>query len=265
MPTGRDILLLHGLASNALLWAPAGKLLANGGHRVIAADLRGHGQSDKPDTGYSMHEVADEVALLVKALGLESPIVIGQSWGGNVVIEVARRHSDVVSGIVAVDGGTIHLREVFDSWDRCVAAMHPPHLEGTPAGKLRAAIRAMRPGWSTEAIDGTMANMEVLEDGTIRPWLSHARHVEILRGLWDHDPFAAITSNSVPTLFTPSLPTEDAGDGWSRHKLEAQRRVESLPNVRVEIFWDADHDLHAEQPGAFADAVESAILEGFFG
>lgn len=263
--SGRDILLLHGLASNALLWAPAGELLGQRGHRVVAADLRGHGLSDKPSDGYSMDQVVADVVALIDELELQNPIVVGQSWGGNVVVEVAKLHGDSIAGIVAVDGGGINLRETFTTWEECVAALHPPHLEGTPASKLRAAIKAMRPRWSESAIDGTMSNMEVLDDGTVRPWLSHERHVAILRGLWSHDPFEALNNGAVPTLFVPALPSGATKDAWSKQKMAAHDRIATLAHVKVIPFWDADHDLHAEQPEAFTDAVHTTIEEGFFG
>jgi len=53
-------LLVHGLASNARLWDGVGRHLAGLGHRVVAIDQRGHGQSSKPDDGYDMATVAGE-------------------------------------------------------------------------------------------------------------------------------------------------------------------------------------------------------------
>ena len=59
---GTPVLLIHGLASNCRLWDGAAKALVALGHDVVALDLRGHGRSDKPDHGYSVPEVAADVA-----------------------------------------------------------------------------------------------------------------------------------------------------------------------------------------------------------
>jgi pimeloyl-ACP methyl ester carboxylesterase len=56
------------------------------GHTVVAVDQRGHGRSSKPDDGFDMATVAHDLELLVGELGLDRPIVAGQSWGANVVV-----------------------------------------------------------------------------------------------------------------------------------------------------------------------------------
>ena len=63
-------------------------------HRCIAVDLRGHGESDKPDELYIMEQHGDDVAALIRQLGLQRPVLVGQSMGGQVVISAAARHPD---------------------------------------------------------------------------------------------------------------------------------------------------------------------------
>ena len=59
------------------------------GHRCIAVDLRGHGESGKPDVVYTMEQHGDDVAELIRQLGLEKPGLVGQSMGGQVIISAA--------------------------------------------------------------------------------------------------------------------------------------------------------------------------------
>src|SRR5215218_824629 len=127
---GRSFVLVHGLASNARMWDGVAARLAECGHRPLTVDLRGHGRSSKPDAGYEMPTVADDLARLVEVLGLDRPIVAGQSWGGNVVLELAARHPDAVGGIVCVDGGWLEPCAVFPTWEACLAALAPPRLAG---------------------------------------------------------------------------------------------------------------------------------------
>lgn len=259
---GVPILLVHGLASNARLWDGAAEILAALGHPVVAVDLRGHGASDKPDSGYDMATVADDVAALIRALRWERPVVVGQSWGGNVVIELAHRHGDLVRGVCAVDGGMIELADRFTSWDECAAALRPPDLTGLRATRLEALLRAAHPDWPATGIAGTMANMEVLADGTVRPWLTLERHLDVLHGLWEHRPTTRYPSLTVPVLFCPA----DSGEvSWTHDKEAALERAAALlATCRVVWFRPADHDLHAQHPGRFAEVLHTATTDGFF-
>lgn len=273
-PRGPDcapIVLVHGLASNARLWDAAAGALARRGHGVVALDQRGHGRSDKPDDGYDMTTVVDDLA---GALGLFAardpnwamPLVVGQSWGGNVVVELAVRHARLVRGVCAVDGGSIHLRRSFPDWEECARRLAPPHLVGTDAARLRAAIVSMHPDWPAESIDGVMHNMEIRGDGTVAPWLTFERHMKIVRALWEHSPAESYPSIEIPVMFAPAVPAGDGDlDEYSRAKraqLDEASRL--LRRCRIEPFVGADHDLHAQHPERFAAALDRAIGEGFF-
>ena len=72
-------------------------------HQCVAVDLRGNGDSDKPDEAYSMAKHADDVAELIRHLGLRRSILVGHSMGGQVVISVAARHPELVGAIVSLD------------------------------------------------------------------------------------------------------------------------------------------------------------------
>ena len=72
-------------------------------HRCVAVDLRGNGDSDKPDEVYSMAGYADDVAEVIRCLGLGRSILVGHSMGGQVVISVAARHPELVAAVAALD------------------------------------------------------------------------------------------------------------------------------------------------------------------
>lgn len=260
------LLLIHGLASNARLWDGPARVLASMGHAVTAVDLRGHGFSDKTDAGYSMHEVADDIRDVLDQLpgysSARKPVLLGQSWGGNIVVECAHRHGERISGIVAVDGGTIELAHAFPEWEECARTLRPPALEGMKYERLRSYIRAAHPDWSDEAINGQMHNMERLDDDTIRPWLTLDRHLTILRGLWEHTPSDLWSNISVPVLFTPAAKGNDAHTTSKRKQIA--HALATLPRARAEWFEPADHDLHAQFPERFAAVVDDAISTGFF-
>lgn len=264
---GTPILLVHGLASNARLWDGPARHLVALGHSVVALDLRGHGHSDKTDHGYAMTDIALDVADVLMFLAERDatfvrPLVIGQSWGGNIVIEVAFRHANLVRGVVAVDGGTIELGAAFPRWEDCAEVMSPPSLIGMKAERLRSYIRNAHPDWSEEGIDGQMHNMEVLDDGTIRPWLTLDRHLKVLHGLWQHTPSSLWSQIQVPVMFTPAAKSND--DFTKRKREQLTVAHQQLAACRVEWFEPADHDLHAQFPERFALVIHDAITSEFF-
>ena len=255
--------LVHGLASNARLWDGVAAELAAAGHRVVSVDLRGHGQSDKPDHGYDFTTVTDDLLTIIEHEGLHLPIVAGQSWGGNVVIELAWRAPDRVRGVCAVDGGMIELGTHFPSWNTCAERLRPPDLVGMRASRMEGFIRSAHPNWPEEGIRGAMANFELREDGTIAPWLTLDRHMKILRSLWEHRPSSLYSEIVVPVMLAPA----DNGQNptWTSDKRQAIETAERLlPTSRTHWFAPADHDLHAQHPDRLAQHLIEAVDDGFF-
>jgi pimeloyl-ACP methyl ester carboxylesterase len=262
-PTGRRTrparpwILAHGLASNARLWDGVARHLAAAGHPVAAVDQRGHGRSSKPDDGYDMATVADDLELLRQALGWERPAVAGQSWGGNVVIEHAARHPGGAALVVCVDGGFIELRSRFPRWEDARDALAPPRLAGTPLERISGWLEQSAADWPPEGRAGTLANFEVRDDGTVAPWLTFDRHLRVLRGLWEHDPVERLASVASPVLFVVA----DTGDvNWTHSKEEAVERAATVhPASQVVWFRPAHHDVHAQRPADVAAAMLEAL------
>lgn len=72
-------------------------------HRCVALDQRGFGESDKPHQDYTVEALADDLAAFCGAMGLESPVLIGHSLGGTVVLATAARHPELAAAIALCD------------------------------------------------------------------------------------------------------------------------------------------------------------------
>ena len=248
--------LVHGLASNARTWDGVAMALVAAGHTAWAVDLRGHGASDKPDAGYDVPTVAEDVCRLLERLaddfGGGAAVLAGQSWGGNVVLEAAALCPDRVAAAVGVEGGTIHLWEEFPDWSRCAAALAPPAIAGMPAADFERWLRSAHPDWPETGIQGTLANLELRPDGTVAPWLTRERHLAVLHGLWQHDPASVHARVRVPVLLVGARNGRDdhARAVTREHRVEAA--VRDLPRAEAVWFDGADHDIHAQLPGQLA-------------
>jgi 3-oxoadipate enol-lactonase len=98
---GPALLFIHGYPHDRSIWAHSMAELE--GYRRIALDLRGMGESDAPDLGYSMETYAGDVAGLLDTLGVEEAVLCGLSMGGYVAFEFLRRWRRRVRGLVLMD------------------------------------------------------------------------------------------------------------------------------------------------------------------
>jgi 3-oxoadipate enol-lactonase len=98
---GPAVLFIHGYPLDHTIWTH--QVAALEGWCRIAPDLRGMGQSDAPDLGYSMETYAADLAELLDRLGAHDVVLVGLSMGGYVAFEFLRRWRERVRGLVLVD------------------------------------------------------------------------------------------------------------------------------------------------------------------
>src|SRR5258708_14976805 len=100
----RTLVFVHGLGGNATQWRYQLQKFSDDS-RVIALDLRGHGQSDKPRTDYTMPSLVNDLVLALDVLGVEGKMVmVGHSFGCAILTEYASAHPDRVDRLVLIAG-----------------------------------------------------------------------------------------------------------------------------------------------------------------
>jgi pimeloyl-ACP methyl ester carboxylesterase len=157
--------------------------------RVIAMDLRGHGDSPKPDDGYSISQFADDVAALCRSLDVTDAFVVGHSMGGVIAVELASRYPELVKAVATLDSPSI-----IPGWhDRHTgpygAGIHGPDYLRILKGFLDVASSA------TDDQERRAASMKAID--------AMPRHAIV--GTWDAigdwDPEQALKRVSVPLLY----------------------------------------------------------------
>jgi len=238
------------------MWDGVAWRLQDAGHRVVACDLRGHGQSPKPDGPYDVPAVAADVIALIERLELGACLLAGQSYGGTVAMQVAADRPDLAAAVVGLDGGFLDLGGRYPSWELCQRDLSPPPLTGRPLAAIRARMRAQRPDWPEEGMAGQLACFQVRDDGTVAPWLTPERHLEVLRGMWSVDAPALWARVDAPVLLVAAeRPGSQKKSPW--HDEVARCQALLAEHVRAEVVWmQGDHDLHAEQPERVARLLE---------
>src|SRR5213083_3140742 len=146
--TGRPLILLHGGLGAIEMFGPNLPALAQG-RQVIAVDLQGHGRTADIDRPLSVALMADDIAALIKHLGLASADVMGYSLGGGVALQTAIRHPEVVRKLVVVS--TPFRRNAFYpeilAQQRQVGAAMAEQMKQTPMYQLYASIAPRPEDW----------------------------------------------------------------------------------------------------------------------
>jgi pimeloyl-ACP methyl ester carboxylesterase len=260
-------LLVHGLASNARLWDGVARRLVEGGRSAVALDLRGHGHSDKPETGYDFATIARDLRALIGFLGpgFERPILVGQSWGAGVVLDFAVRNPELTRGIVLVDGGLTDLRDAFPTWDVCWERLAPPQLVGMPLSSVEAYFHSAHADWPEEGLEGSLGNFEIRPDRTIAPWLSRDHHKAILEAMWGQRTAALWSALRVPALI---IPVDGGESDWTKAKragVEVAMAAAGVGGAPALVSWfEGDHDIHAQHPAELTEAILAADRDGLF-
>ena len=241
--SGPVVVLLHGFPLNRVMWAEQIRTLSES-HRVIAPDLRGHGDSPAPDAVYTMEAMADDVVELLDGLGVVEPVVVGGlSMGGYVALAMALNHPSRLRGLMLID-----TRAAADSPEAAKGREETARAV-LDAGHPRAVVEAMIPklfGKSTlkdhpERVDPMRAEMEKTSASGV---------AGALRGMAIRpDRRGDLARITVPTLVVVGKEDVIAPPD------EARAIAEGLPDGRLEVVPDAGHLSPLENPQAFNEVV----------
>ena len=257
---GDSVILVHGLASTCRIWDLVAPVLSRR-FAVLALDLRGHGASDKPDSGYDFATVAEDLHRFVNALGLDRPIVIGHSWGADVALTYASSHPSELGGLAMVDGGLLDLSSVEGmTLDRARVEMAPPDFGDITAAQLFEGVRARDFGYTVtpQILDIMSAGFEELEDGTVRARFARTNHMAVIDAYWAHQPSQLFERVECPVLL---MPVRGRGDdvwesrGFRREEMVA-RASQGLSRSKTVWLEDSVHDVPLQRPGLVASMIE---------
>jgi pimeloyl-ACP methyl ester carboxylesterase len=158
--TKRPLVIVHGAGVDRSMYAPQLDALGTEGHRVVAVDLRGHGDSTlDPGIRVTAPDMLADLVALLEHLALQNPVLVGHSLGGNLTQALVRRHPHLVGGLVAID--CTWNTGPLSALERFALRLAAPGLALIPAGRLprlMASASAVTPD-AVAALEMTFARM----------------------------------------------------------------------------------------------------------
>ncbi|MBR0695475.1 alpha/beta fold hydrolase [Bradyrhizobium lablabi] len=262
--SGKPLLLLHGWPEFWLTWEPVMTRLA-GRFALVAPDLRGFGDSDKPNGPYGPEQHASDMLALMDALGLEKAGVVGHDVGGAVMQPFAREAPERVAGLFFFNfvypgiGPRMAAPDRLNHiWYQSFHQMEmAPALVGANSESCRTYIGHFLRGWShrkaafDDALDAFTDNF--MKQGNLAGGFAHYRAAHAAR--------VKMMLGEAPVLPTIALPTCIR---WTEHDplfpyAWTDRLGQTFSNLDLKMFPDVGHFPHREDP----DHAASEIA-GFF-
>jgi len=261
---GRPLLLLHGWPEFWLTWEPVMTRLADR-FTLIAPDLRGFGDSDKPEGAYGPDQHTDDMLALLDALGIDRAGVVGHDVGGAVMQPLARRAPQRITGLLLFDfvypgiGPRMAAPDRLNHiWYQSFHQMEmAPALVGATRDSCRTYIGHFLRNWShrknafddvLEAFADNFMKQGNLAGGFSHYRASHAGRVKMMQG----------ESPALPPIQLPTCIRWAEHDplfpyGWT------DRLGETFTDLDLAMFPDVGHFPHREDPDHAA-----AEIAGFF-
>jgi non-heme chloroperoxidase len=233
-PSGPAVLLLPGPTDSWRSYQPVLDLLPPD-MRVIATSQRGHGNSDKPDTGYAVEDFAADVVLLLDAFGIEQAALVGHSGSCLVARRVALDHPDRVAGLIL---------------EACPATLHDdPLLLGFVESVVSQLVDPITEDVARSFVAATSSDdvPPDLLDVLVEELLKVPAYVwkEMFAGLLRYDDTAELPLLEMPTLLV-------WGDGDRLVSREAQDYLEgALPDAELLVYPGVGHTPRWEDPVRF--------------
>ncbi len=257
---GPAVVLIHGVAGRATQWDQTAQLLAER-HTVIAPDLLGHGDSAKPRGDYSLGAHASGIRDLLVALKVERASVVGHSLGGGIAMQFAYQFPERCERLVLVSSGglgeEVHalLRAATLPGSEFILPLlaHPrvvdiasiiPRALGRLGLRTRVDLEEMARGYQS------LANAE-----------ARNAFIHTLRAVID--PTGQRINASDRLYLASKMPSLIV---WGRRDRiipveHAQPAHHAMPGSRLELFDDAGHFPHLEDPLRFARTLEAFLHE----
>jgi pimeloyl-ACP methyl ester carboxylesterase len=248
-PGGRPVVLIHGYTDNARDWVPMLPYVSKD-FRLILVDLRGHGQSGKPDCCYTRFDFAYDIILLLDQLKVSKAAIVGHSLGSIIGQTIAEFWPQRTSRLVLISStggappGTPHKAPQFD-FAAQIRQLKEPIEPDSPF---------MIAWWdSPTPVNADFIRRQRIDSAAIplRVWLAILDQ-SLAGNQYDE------LQGSLPRLIAPTLLIWGSKDPIMEEPVRASLRA-ALPKAQVKIFEGLGHNPFWEDPRAVAESINQFL------
>ena len=257
---GPPVVLLHGFPETCYAWRKQIPVLAER-YRVIAPDLRGYGETEKPPGGYDKRTMAADIRALMTALGVSRAPVIGHDRGARVATRFAKDHPDAIDRLAVLDN--IPTLEIFEKMDAKIARGHWFFIFNNVPDLPEALITGREEIWLRYILQGWTYDPELLTTEDLLAYTRAYQKPGALRGAFsdyragpadvEQDKADRDTPIGCPTLALWGQDFELVGQMWDVAAI--WKRM--APDLRTRAIPRCGHLPHEERP----DEVNAALLD----
>jgi len=246
---GQPLILVHGFTSSLETWDPLAYDLQSD-YRVIRLDLPGHGLTGPdPEARYTNEETVDFLADFIETVGVEKPVLVGNSLGGLASWRLAVRSPELVSKLVLIAPGGFSINGVGDD-PVAVPMMVKLYLTKAPQAGVKQATSAL-------FSDPTKLSEDRLKE---------VRDMMLVPG--NGDAFVARAASftlpdptqDLESIGAPSLLIWGQGD-FMVPVAHAEKFAKAMPNAQLKIYADTGHVLQEESPKKLASDIRKFLTE----
>lgn len=255
--TGPVLICLHGTSMTAHAWGHLGASLKDE-FRVIAVDMRGHGASDRPNSTYTIAELAGDIAKLAEKLDLKGITLLGSSVGNQVAVSFAAANPDRVAGMILSDPSFFVADAEIVKYLRSHHTRRRNYPTRTEAEAFARGL-PQRAGLSDQMHRLAMQGDFRQEADGSWSWAYDLLAITKLFFNLSTDQSADIAAIKVPVLVLNA----DRSNVLSGNQAEELTRA--FPNARLEVVSNSNHTIWGDQPvhlantaGAFLGDLHSA-------
>lgn len=256
--TGPDVVLVHAVTSNQAVWVFAGLVDALAAEfRVTSYDLRGHGFSARPATGYTSAVMAEDLRQLHAALGLGPAFLVGHSFGGVTALHTAALTPDRVAGVILSDSFFPGLQHVEPNYGRAsiwIDLCETFSKIGVDLGPTIDFTRLFRV--TADLSPEQMKTLEELTGPFGRGWLRQLPRLAETTCGDDVLTESGLTASMIASVRQPVVALYDE---FSPFRATCGWLEEHLPCCTAEIIPAAKHLAVVENTAAFTAAVQKHL------
>jgi pimeloyl-ACP methyl ester carboxylesterase len=258
------VLLVHGLSATAWSWTPVARRVRRVA-RTVAVDLRGHGLSDAPTSGYTPAQLGEDVVAVAEGAGLlQEPkpwvVLAGHGYGGIVAAWAAAQLGGRCSGLVLVDGGWENLAAetgmTSDEWLRDLE--EPPGVLRSMATYLADRCDFDPATWDADQERAARSTVVEVPAGKVVPAVRPHAMAGSVEAIFAYDPMATLPNVAAPIVAIVAGAEEAAGKRAALAEVDEARRRAGLTRIKVVDLGEVGHALMRYRPAEVSAAILAA-------